>query len=57
MSEVQQFLLVVVLTTVLGSVSVLLAAFSLWIYSLRSELNVYAPLVDFARTRRRRPKK
>jgi hypothetical protein len=46
MEGLAPYLVAGLLITFVGSTLVLLAAFALWIYSLRSELRVYAPLVD-----------
>ncbi len=41
-----QFLLVVLFGSILGTFSTLFAAFMLWIYTLPTVLRVYAPLLD-----------
>ena len=46
MQEIQPYLLVGLLSSFVGSTLALLVAFLLWIFSLRSELQIYAPLVD-----------
>ena len=50
MQELQVYLLVGLLSSFLGSASILLVVFTLWICSLRTDLQVYAPLVDAPRT-------
>ena len=49
MQELAPYLLAGLLISFVGSTVVLIAAFALWTYSLRSELHVYAPLVDVQR--------
>ncbi len=48
MSDYNQFLVVVLFGSILGSFSTLFAVFTLWIYSLPCELRIYAPLLDSA---------
>ena len=49
MHELSLYLLISLLGSFVGGVLVLLVAFVLWVFTLRSELQVYAPLVDAPR--------
>ena len=55
MDELSQCLILGFLGTILGNASVLFTLFTLWICSLRVDLDVYAPLVDGPRARRPHP--
>ncbi len=49
MEDLQQYLVLGVVSSFLGSASALFAVFTIWICSLRTELQVFAPLVDAPR--------
>jgi hypothetical protein len=52
MNDLNLFFFLAVAGTTLGSISVLFVAFTVWIWSLRADLQVYAPLLDGPRSDR-----
>lgn len=51
MAAIQPYLLVGLLGSFIGSTSILFLTFTFWIYSLKSSLDVHAPLVDGTRAK------